>query len=64
MNVFKNEKLIFFGDLVQLSDFHLLRLPNFGKQSLNEVKNILSGMRLSLGQQIVWPPEDLKQMKI
>ena len=59
MNVFKNEKLIFFGDLVQLSDFHLLRLPNFGKKSLDEVKNILSGMHLSLGQEIVWPPEDL-----
>jgi hypothetical protein len=37
---------------------YLLRTPNFGQKSLNEIKNVLDSMSLYLGMEIVWPPED------
>ena len=50
----------FIGDLINITERDLLRYPNFGNQSLNEVKNVLKSMNLELGQASTWPPEDLE----
>ena len=60
MNVFKNENLTHFGDLVQKTENDLLRMPNFGRKSLIEIKNVLDELSLYLGMEINWPPEDEK----
>ena len=49
MNCLKNDNINFIGDLVQKSEGEMLRTPNFGKKSLNEVKEILNKMSLHLG---------------
>ena len=49
MNCLKNDNINFIGDLVQKSEGEMLRTPNFGKKSLNEVKGILNKMSLYLG---------------
>ena len=59
-NVFKDQKMVFIGDLINITERDLLRYPNFGNQSLNEVKNVLKSMNLELGQTSAWPPEDLE----
>jgi len=58
MNCLKNDNITFIGDLVTRTQSYLLRTPNFGQRSLNEIKNVLDGMSLYLGMEIVWPPED------
>ena len=49
MNFFRNDSIDFIGDLVQMSEGEVLRTPNFGRKSLNEVKSILTVMSLNLG---------------
>ncbi len=49
MNCLKNDNIIYIGDLVQKSEGEMLRTPNFGRKSLNEIKEILNGMSLYLG---------------
>jgi DNA-directed RNA polymerase subunit alpha len=44
------------GDLVKFSEGFLLRAPNFGRKSLNEVKEVLKNLGLELGMDVVWPP--------
>ena len=56
MNVFKNDSIVYLGDLVQKSAGELLRTPNFGRLSLNEIKGLLKERNLSLGMDIIWPP--------
>ena len=46
MNCLKNDNIIYIGDLVQKSEGEMLRTPNFGRKSLNEIKEILNGMSL------------------
>ena len=46
MNCLKNDNIIYIGDLVQKSEGEMLRTPNFGRKSLNEIKEVLSGMSL------------------
>ena len=57
MNIFKNDSIVYLGDLVQKSEGELLRAPNFGRLSLNEVKGLLKERNLSLGMDIIWPPK-------
>ena len=57
LNVFKNDSIVYLGDLVQKSAGELLRTPNFGRLSLNEVKGLLKERNLSLGMDIIWPPQ-------
>ena len=57
MNCFKNDSIIYLGDLVQKSEGELLRAPNFGRLSLNEIKGLLKERNLSLGMDIIWPPQ-------
>ncbi len=62
-NCLKNDNLIYIGDLVQKSDAEMLRTPNFGRKSLNEIKEVLSQMGLSLGVDIPgWPPENIEEL--
>ena len=60
-NCLKGENIFFIGDLVQRDENSLLRTPNLGKKSLNEIKTILATRNLSLGMKIEgWPPPGLK----
>ncbi|MDC0954500.1 DNA-directed RNA polymerase subunit alpha, partial [Pelagibacteraceae bacterium] len=49
MNCLKNDNIIYIGDLVQKTEGEMLRTPNFGRKSLNEIKEVISGMSLYLG---------------
>jgi|TARA_B100000315_G_C14506231_1_gene554741 DNA-directed RNA polymerase subunit alpha len=62
-NCLKNDNIIYIGDLVQKTEGEMLRTPNFGRKSLNEIKEVLSQMGLHLGMQIPdWPPENIEEM--
>ena len=63
MNCLKNDNIIYIGDLVQKTEGEMLRTPNFGRKSLNEIKEVLSGMSLYLGMEIPnWPPDNIAEM--
>ena len=62
-NCLKNDNIIYIGDLVQKSEADMLRTPNFGRKSLNEIKEVLSQMGLHLGMEVPnWPPENIEDM--
>ena len=62
-NCLKNDNIIYIGDLVQKTESEMLRTPNFGRKSLNEIKEVLSHMGLRLGMEIQgWPPENIEEM--
>ncbi len=63
-NCLKNADIRYIGDLVQKSETEMLKTKNFGRKSLNEIKEILSEMGLSLGMKLDnWPPPELVQKK-
>ena len=62
-NCLKNENITYIGDLVLKTEYEMLRTPNFGRKSLNEIKAILASMKLSLGMNIPnWPPESIEDL--
>ena len=62
-NCLKNDNIVYIGDLIQKTEAEMLRTPNFGRKSLNEIKEVLSGMGLHLGMDIVdWPPENIEDL--
>ncbi len=62
-NCLKNDNIIYIGDLVQKTESEMLRTPNFGRKSLNEIKEVLGHMGLRLGMEISgWPPENIEEM--
>ena len=62
-NCLKNDNIVYIGDLVQKSESEMLRTPNFGRKSLNEIKEVLQQMGLGLGLQIPnWPPENIEDL--
>ncbi len=62
-NCLKNDNIIYIGDLVQKSEPEMLRTPNFGRKSLNEIKEVLTQMGLSLGMDVPgWPPENIEEL--
>ena len=62
-NCLKNDNIIYIGDLVQKTEAEMLRTPNFGRKSLNEIKEVLASMGLRLGMEISgWPPENIEEM--
>lgn len=62
-NCLKNENIFYIGDLVQKSEGEMLRTPNFGRKSLNEIKEVLVQMGLSFGMTIQnWPPENIDEL--
>ena len=62
-NCLKNDNIVYIGDLVQKSEQEMLRTPNFGRKSLNEIKEVLTHMDLTLGMEITnWPPENVEEL--
>lgn len=62
-NCLKNDNIIYIGDLVKKSESDMLRTPNFGRKSLNEIKEVLTNMGLHLGMDIeAWPPENIEEL--
>jgi DNA-directed RNA polymerase subunit alpha len=62
-NCLKNDNIVYIGDLIQKTEAEMLRTPNFGRKSLNEIKEVLSGMGLHLGMELVdWPPENIDEL--
>jgi DNA-directed RNA polymerase subunit alpha len=62
-NCLKNDNIVYIGDLIQKSEGEMLRTPNFGRKSLNEIKEVLAGMGLHLGMEVVgWPPENIDEL--
>ncbi len=62
-NCLKNDNIVYIGDLVQKSEQEMLRTPNFGRKSLNEIKEVLTNMGLALGMAVTgWPPENIEDL--
>ena len=62
-NCLKNDNIVYIGDLVQKTEQEMLRTPNFGRKSLNEIKEVLTTMGLSLGMTVPeWPPENVEDL--
>ena len=62
-NCLKNDNIIYIGDLVQKTETDMLRTPNFGRKSLNEIKEVLGQMGLHLGMENPdWPPENIEEL--
>ncbi|CAN5620557.1 DNA-directed RNA polymerase subunit alpha [soil metagenome] len=62
-NCLKNDNIVYIGDLIQKTEAEMLRTPNFGRKSLNEIKEVLSGMGLHLGMELIdWPPENIEDL--
>jgi DNA-directed RNA polymerase subunit alpha len=57
-NCLKNAGIHIIGELVQKTEAEMLKTRNFGRKSLNEIKEILSEMGLALGMKIEWPPKN------
>lgn len=61
-NCLKAENIFYIGDLIQKTEFELLKTPNLGKKSLTEIKDVLAQHGLSLGMKLEnWPPAQLKE---
>ena len=62
-NCLKNDNIVYIGDLVQKTEGEMLRTPNFGRKSLNEIKEVLTSMGLTLGMSVPgWPPENIEDL--
>lgn len=62
-NCLKNDNIVYIGDLVQKTEAEMLRTPNFGRKSLNEIKEVLTNMGLRLGIELpAWPPENIEEL--
>jgi DNA-directed RNA polymerase subunit alpha len=62
-NCLKNDNIVYIGDLVQKTEQEMLRTPNFGRKSLNEIKEVLTAMGLGLGMTVPeWPPENVEDL--
>ena len=59
-NCLKAENIFYIGDLIQRTENELLKTPNLGRKSLNEIKDVLASKGLSLGMKLInWPPAGL-----
>ena len=62
-NCLKNDNIVYIGDLIQKTEAEMLRTPNFGRKSLNEIKEVLSSMGLHLGMDLLeWPPDNIEEL--
>ncbi len=62
-NCLKNDNIVYIGDLIQKTEGEMLRTANFGRKSLNEIKEVLAQMGLHLGMEVLdWPPENIEEM--
>ena len=63
-NCLKAENIYYIGDLIQRTENELLKTPNLGRKSLNEIKEVLASRGLSLGMELEdWPPTKLDSAK-
>jgi DNA-directed RNA polymerase subunit alpha len=61
-NCLKAENIYYIGDLIQRTENELLKTPNLGRKSLNEIKDVLAARGLSLGMKLEsWPPASLEK---
>ncbi len=61
-NCLKAENIYYIGDLIQRSENELLKTPNLGRKSLNEIKDVLAARGLTLGMKLEsWPPTGLEK---
>jgi DNA-directed RNA polymerase subunit alpha len=59
-NCLKAENIYYIGDLIQRTENELLKTPNLGRKSLNEIKEVLASRGLTLGMKLEnWPPAGL-----
>ena len=62
-NCLKNDNIVYIGDLIQKTEAEMLRTPNFGRKSLNEIKEVLASMGLHLGMEVQnWPPDNIEEL--
>jgi len=62
-NCLKNDNIVYIGDLIQKTEAEMLRTPNFGRKSLNEIKEVLANMALHLGMDVPnWPPDNIEEL--
>ncbi|WP_316355030.1 DNA-directed RNA polymerase subunit alpha [Candidatus Trichorickettsia mobilis] len=62
-NCLKNDNIVYIGDLVIKTEAEMLKTQNFGRKSLNEIKEILSNFGLKFGMSVLgWPPENLEDL--
>jgi len=62
-NCLKNDNIVYIGDLIQKTEAEMLRTPNFGRKSLNDIKEVLAQMGLHLGMEVPnWPPENIDEL--
>lgn len=62
-NCLKNDNIVYIGDLILKSEAEMLRTPNFGRKSLNEIKEVLASLGLHLGMDAPsWPPENIDDL--
>lgn len=62
-NCLKVENIYYIGDLIQRTEAELLRTPNLGRKSLNEIKEVLAARELTLGMKLDnWPPANLENI--
>lgn len=62
-NCLKAENIFYIGDLIQRSENELLKAPNLGRKSLNEIKDVLASKGLTLGMKLEnWPPVGLERV--
>ena len=62
-NCLKNDNIVYIGDLVCKTESEMLKTPNFGRKSLNEIKEVLANMGLSFGMEVAeWPPENIEEL--
>lgn len=60
-NCLKAENIYYIGDLIQRTETELLKTPNLGRKSLNEIKDVLASKGLTLGMRLEnWPPAGLE----
>ena len=62
-NCLKAENIFYIGDLIQRTESELLKAPNLGRKSLNEIKDVLASKALTLGMKLEnWPPAGLERL--
>lgn len=62
-NCLKNDNIVYIGDLVLKSESEMLKTPNFGRKSLNEIRDVLASMGLRFGMEVDgWPPENIEEL--
>jgi len=62
-NCLKNDNIVYIGDLIQKTEAEMLRTPNFGRKSLNEIKEVLATLGLHLGMDVPdWPPDNIEDL--